>query len=230
MNNFKLSTLSLLAAGGLAFSLQASSAALMIDDFADPVTGIKSFNNTAQSISSIVTTGTDISGLNRTLTATANSGGDGSFSGTAIVAGGGLLKISNDSGVTGTASATYNFADFDLTGGGTLTALLLNVTAIDLSTQVQISLGDGVNTDTSGYQSFTGPGTFFNLLSDFSAGGVDVTSANYLRLDFKGAMDWDGQFSFIATNEPPTIPEPATLGLFGIGLLGFAASRRRKVA
>jgi hypothetical protein len=230
MNKFKLSTLGLLAAGGLAFSLQAQSAALMIDDFLAPIMGIKSATNglTMTTAATAITSGTDITGITRTLQATAISGADGGFNGTQISAGSGLLKVSNDSGVNGTASAIYNFTDFDLTGGGALTALLLKVTTIDLNTQVQISLGDGTTTAVSGYQSFDGPGTFFNLLASFS--GVDETSANYLRLDFKGVVNWDGEFSFIATNQPPTIPEPATLGLFGIGLLGFAASRRRKAA
>ncbi|MBK1640936.1 hypothetical protein CKO12_03395 [Chromatium okenii] len=229
MNNFKLSTLGLLAAGGLAFSLQASSAALMIDDFLDPGSYVKSFSSTMATTGAInLVNGTDLTGATRELQATSLTGGVSSALGTSIFAGEGFLSISNDTGVTGTASAIYNFSDTDLTGGGILTALLLDVESIDLSTQVKISLGDGTNTSVSDYQSFDGPGTFFNLLSGF--GGVDVASANYIRLDFKGATAWDGRFTFLATNEPPTIPEPATLGLFGIGLLGFAASRFRKAA
>jgi hypothetical protein len=82
------------------------------------------------------------------------------------------------------------------------------------------------------------PDNFAWLLTEDSIGGItDDTSVNGWSLSktntnatgggLSNLVLWGSNFSTITTTSITIVPGPATLGLFAIGLLGVAASRRR---
>lgn len=223
-----------LLAAALAFAASTGAqAVLLIDNFttAQTVTATGIAGTTSGSVNMTVGTDTDLlrtgfSGALRTVTA--NSVGVlpvPASADTTVNVTTGFLLISNNASSDGTASLLYNFDATSFTAAGT--ALLLNVISIDTGVAVNITAGSSSGTSTSGFQAFTGPGTFYELFSSFT-GLADFTQLTSLKLDFQGVPSWDGTFQFLVTDNPPSVPEPATLGLLGLGLLGLGLSRRKR--
>jgi hypothetical protein len=130
---------------------------------------------------------------------------------------------------------------FDHAGGLTISASL----AAPLGSFVTNLVGAGllpfdfdVNNDAGGVANGSnpnGPGApnFFASCNPFGgapgSGGTDCSSV-YLFLDDGGAgpdADYDDFLVRLTIQEPSVVPEPATLGLVGLGLLGAARARRR---
>ena len=78
----------------------------------------------------------------------------------------------------------------------------------------------------------------FNVGGTVSGGGFDATqfvgnwTANGSCLGSSGTCESDisasWSASLVATGSPPQVPEPGTLALLGLGLLGIGIARRRK--
>jgi hypothetical protein len=66
------------------------------------------------------------------------------------------------------------------------------------------------------------------IMSGFVAPTANDTVS--FKLSYTGANDGTEQFFLVSTtNPPPTVPEPASLGLLGAGLVGVAGAIRRKL-
>ena len=67
-------------------------------------------------------------------------------------------------------------------------------------------------------------------LGDGAAGMADFTNVNAIVLAIDGRFEpaLDIRLDMFATNEQPVVPEPATLGLLGLGLSCMGLLRRRK--
>jgi hypothetical protein len=153
----------------------------------------------------------------------ATTGAHASLIGDSIIATGYLLSPTTATIGAGNEFSISNLVFFDF-GASTLTITTPN-------SNQGVSWGDIGSYVFSGFDS-----TITNVTVASNMGfGTDLTNdfsftAHSITLDFDGGstQNKNSQLVFnIATTPAAVVPEPTTVALVGLGLLGFAASRRK---
>lgn len=208
-----------------AASAGAQAVSFVIDDFsADQAFVVSGGSSVTDTVSG------GMLGGYRTITAQAPTGG--AFALTVQVGSGvGNTLVVGNSGTAGIVTVTWDangagLGGMDLTNGDLFNTIAMDVLSIDLTTTVEFVLTDTLAaTGSVGPSSFSGPGSFNVLLSDFADQGVDVTSINAISMVLTGAENWDGTFDLI---EVVALPSPTPLALMGLSVLALGLVKRRK--
>ncbi|MCB1900706.1 PEP-CTERM sorting domain-containing protein [Cognatazoarcus halotolerans] len=201
-------------------SLAANAGTVLIDDFSAPAVG-------AYGVTSAAPTSTD---YGRTLEIS-NITGETIFNTAVASVQGGLFSVSNGSGVDSTVTLSWNVAAGLVPSGSSDLSFLFTVVQSD---------GNPTNLDFSFEGSplaaFAIPGGTNGADLTFGIADGALDGGGTLSLVINGATGWDltlDAFGLAYTDPdvtPPLnpIPEPATLALVGLGLLGAGALRRRR--
>ena len=232
----------LVAALGAAFAVSSAQAGvLIIDDFSKPVPGVQIWDRdgivgNSSGGTADTQTLTSATGLfsSRTLTHQLLTSGlitaDANITGIKSSAGVGALpnyeanRLNMDNGSTADSQVVVTWMLNSINTFGGASTLSLDVIGVDVgggATVVSAFL-DGV---LLGSTNATAAGTTLNWsLNATQASGL-LTAGKQLKLTFDGGDAWD----FSGDNLRMTVPEPATLALVGLALLGAGVvSRRRK--
>ena len=178
---------------------------------------------------------------------------NGSTDGTALVI---LVPVSSTNPISAPLSFSVNFTQSNGQPGGTLTANLASTTPFTQSSGSLVSGYLGLTASSPKVDNYkfnninavqTVPGTMGYAVYTVNLPGVSAgSSGNYLTVSFSfngGSTSFPYGTIFLAYGTDPgsvdwftpltdgleTVPEPATLGLFGTGLLGIALMFRRRM-
>jgi hypothetical protein len=169
----------------------------------------------------------------RDITINKTTGGTGGANGTYVDVQGGLLGVANGPVTDSNVHVLWDgFAVTDLTAGGATGFYLALPTAIDNTLKIDFFINGMTSSISKTFlNGASGPDFFFSF-SDFSAPGVFTSVTSIEMVLYSTGPAWDAQVDLLETRDrPPTkVPEPGTLGLLGLGLLGGVAMRRRKSA
>ena len=137
-----------------------------------------------------------------------------------------IFSLTNVDGTDSTMELVYDIDALtdDFVGGS---ELRMSVLFADAASGEVFTIAGFLNGEQLGSETFAGAGQL-----DFALSSL-LDSGNELRLVFTGGTGWDATLDditvFAAGGEEP-VPEPAALGLFGLGLAAVALGRRRKTA
>ncbi|MGF1687607.1 PEP-CTERM sorting domain-containing protein [Photobacterium japonica] len=228
-------------AASMAFASQAQ-ATMVIDDFSDPVLLGNSVNDTTAGgggVGSTFDSGTVLGG-ERDIFIELLSPGFNPLSGAVLAVSGGSLTYEAGSGAIATGKIQYdgddNDADVldadglgseDLAANGN--AFLLDVLDADFGFTFSIEVWSGAG-GSSFKNEYVAAGTNVPVtrsfaFSDFT--GVDFTDVSAIEfvINTEGLA---GQTSIDFTIDAFKVPEPTSMALFGLGLMGLGYTRRRK--
>jgi len=216
-----------------AFAAGSAQSAVLIDNFdVAPQTAFGLSAPGAPNTAADPGAGLNIIGGWRTIQVTAATGNVFATADTAPTPG--AYSHSNPAGATGTSLITWDNAGsglggVDLTAGGA-TALILDITSIDQgNVTLTFSVTDLLANTSSISLNGLGVGLQGFLFSGFT-GSADFTQVDSISLEVAGGLASDLTLDLIGTNTPPSVPEPASLALFGVGMLGLLASRKKNRA
>jgi hypothetical protein len=151
-------------------------------------------------------------------------------------AGTGVLSWSNIGNATSTLTLDYSEfgglssgSTLDLTGGGSEDAFYFDVLFSDFGFDIDIFVGSasGVShaTDSStGINVLTRNTLGFDSFSTVAGAGADFSDATFVRI----VLSSNAEAVDLLIEEFGTIPEPTTLAIFGLGLLGLGLSRKKQ--
>lgn len=221
----------LLLLAGFAPGFEAQAAALLIDDFSTTLIAPQASTAGTNPASSVIQSGfthTSLTNASREFIATATNpgGGPGRVDMDSNTTTPDRFTIANNALSAGSATVRYTFDSQDLSDSNPNAALLLGTAFVDTGVQVQATIGNGIDTITSGWYTFnnSGPQTPFIKLSQFTGAPDVYSTATSLTLDFQGPQGWDAQFDFVSIDNP--IPStyydsgPITTALTSLSLGG----------
>ncbi len=139
-------------------------------------------------------------------------------------------------GTNGTSGTPAFLLGADLTNGGANNQLDLGIEsdhAVTVTVDVFSGLGTAQSEATyllSNDSAFHTYSTLFSGFAPISGGGADFANVSTFEVKINGASQLDLAINGISTSGPAGVPEPATLGMMGAGLVGIGLISRRKRA